>query len=267
MIVISQSLVLSPVTEPEAHLPVIGWRNVITPANVSTDEEDPLFPAVNLANPSTALQWRGLTAVQQHVTVTFSTVTYVDYFAVAQHNFGSAGIGISVEGLFGGEWELLGDELIPADDRPIMWRFPLTAPEQIRLRMRAGSALPRLAVPFCGRLTVCEVGIQVGYTPLPYGRVSNVVTGRSESGNFLGRITTGRSLQSTANLAFLPPDWARAELDPFLEAAIDQPFFFAWDPENFPKEVGLAWLMNDPQPDIHLLTGHMQVTLEMGGVA
>jgi hypothetical protein len=60
-VVISDDLVLSQQVlgeQPNANNPLIGWRNLTTVANIAADSEDPAFPAINLANPLTHLQWR-----------------------------------------------------------------------------------------------------------------------------------------------------------------------------------------------------------------
>lgn len=273
MIVISQALVLSPAADEPLTNPVIGWHNLVTTATLTSDTEADGFPVTNLVNPATNLLWRGETespAADEHLVVDVSGYTDpIDYLAVARHNFGSAGIIVSVEYLDTEEsppvWTELVEEQMLADDAPVIFRFTPQALESIRLRMQPGSEPPEAAVLYVGKLLVFEQGVQGDYTPLPFGRVTNIVSGVSEAGDFLGRITTGASSQSDARFANLTPAWIRARLDPFLEVSADIPFFFAWSPDAYPEEVGFAWLENNAQPAFNI-DGYGSVDLNMTGV-
>lgn len=271
MIVINRNLVLSAVTRAEAYLPVIGYRSELTIDNLAADSATDDEPVTNLANPSTSLRWQSASTQDQYVTVTFSSVTYVDYVGIAGHNFGTARIAASV-GYFDETetWVELSDEVMPADDRPLLFRFSKTAPAALKIRMRAGIAPPRIAVLYAGEILTMELGIQVGFTPLTLGRQVKAVNGRGESGSYLGRIRTMRSAVSSPSFTMLSPDWYRQHFDPFLEEALeDTPFFFAWAPRDWPLEVGFAWLADgsNPMPSIHQVTGRLQITLELEGLA
>ena len=162
-----------------------------------------------------------------------------------------------------------GDELtpeqLPADDTPILFRFEPQVINQLRLRLQPGSEAPRLAVLYAGKLLVFEQGVQGDYTPLPFGRISNVVSGVSEGGEFLGRIITGAGSASDAVFANLTKEWVREQLDPFLAISHERPFFFAWSPTDYPEEVGYAWLDNNAQPAFNI-HGYAAVQLNMTGI-
>lgn len=55
MIVLSASLAAS-LTQDQKNLPIVGYNNIVTFNTVSADTEDGLYPASNLANPSTVLR-------------------------------------------------------------------------------------------------------------------------------------------------------------------------------------------------------------------
>lgn len=273
MIVLSRSLVLSP-PAPAFGLnnPIIGWRTAITAGNITADHEIDGYPASNLGNPSTALPWRSDDDGEQYLTAVFSDVEAFDYLAVAGHNFGSQAVAFSVEGHAEPEaefptWVELVEEIMPADDTPLILRFPLQSLAAIRIKLAAGNAAPRAAVIYAGRLLIMPRRIYVGHTPLPMGRNTRVVTGISESGNYLGRIVTSSDRSSEAPFLHLPPDWYREHFEPFAKAAIERPFFWAWRPQSYPTECGYAWLTGDPVPSNQLSNGMMQVSLKMQGVA
>jgi hypothetical protein len=133
--------------------------------------------------------------------------------------------------------------------------------------MRAGAAPPTIAVVYAGALLVLQRRIYVGHTPIPYGRSAKITNGRSESGNFLGRIVLNEKTQSAVKMQNLTPAWYRQHLDPFIAASKEAPFFFAWRPLSYPREVGYAWMTNDPQPSNARANGMMQIDLQMTGIA
>lgn len=247
--------------------PLIGWRNVVTTASLAADGEDANNPAVNLANPSTFSKWIAAAAAEQFLTVTVPEGGQVDYVGVARHNFGSAQIPVSVEtrAEAADDWVEVVPPALLADDAPVILAFEPQEVGHVRLRMGAGIVPPQAAVMHAGVLLVSQRRVYVSHTPLPMGRVRNVRNGRSESGNFLGRIVTGQKLESSVELRRLTPVWVRRHLDPFLEAGANTPFFFAWRPASYPRETGYAWLTNDPRPENTGPAGLMAVTLQFGG--
>jgi len=271
MIVISPSVVLSSGSGVNANNPVVGWQNLVTRVNVAASGAAAAYPVLNLANPSTAQaqSWRGANTAQQYLTVTVGTDEFIDYLAVARHNFGSGAVVVSVEGMAvdGGSWVELAGEMLPADDSPLLFRFVPQALFLIRLKLQPGTVVPSAAVLYVGKLLVLQRRIYVGHTPIPFGRESRVTTGVSESGNFLGRIVLGESLETSVDLQNMTPSWYRAEMDPFIVASKEAPFFFAWRPDSYPRETGFAWMTNNPKPSNQRSNGMMQISLSMGGVS
>lgn len=273
-IVISNSLALTLPETLSANNPIVGYENLVTVSNISTTTEDTDFPATNMANPSTALVWHGLDespAADEYITIDVNSVDELDYIAVARHNWGTAQITVSVEGLVDADaspivWQELVEEFIPADDTPLIMRFTGIALSSIRIKLQPGSAAPQAAVVYTGALLVLQRRLYVGHTPLTYGRTARVVTGRSESGNFLGRIVLGESVNSGVTLQNLTPAWYRANFHPFVLDARENPFFFAWRPLAYPTECGFAWLTNEPRPVNQSANGMMSVTMEMTGI-
>lgn len=265
-VIISSAYALALAAANSANAPIIGYRNLVTIDNIEADDEDTDFPAVNLANPATANRWKSTSTSAQYLTVTLDSDD-CDYVGVARHNFGTAQIAVSVEGDPDGMgYDELVAPAIPADDGPIIFRFTPGTFQSIRLKMAAGDAAPYAAVMYVGELLSLQRNIYVGHTPIVDGRSNRVVNGRSESGNFLGRIILGSSTSTEVNLQNLTADWYRANFRPFLTAARDTPFFFGWRPGTYPAEVGYAWLTNDPRPSNQRPNGMMQVDLSLGGV-
>jgi hypothetical protein len=268
-LILSRGLALAPVaaTGINGDNPLIGWRNLVTVANVSADGEDDAFPVSNVANPSTALRWVGAAASEQHLTVAIPDGEDFDYVGVARHNFGSARIPVSIEILPEGEvtWtEVVGDHLF-ADDTPLIFRLEAQVGGSVRIRMQAGEAAPSVAVMFVGRLLVVQRRIYVGHTPIHMGRTRTVVNGRSEGGAYLGSIVTGEQLSSSAEFRNLTPNWFRTYMLPFTTNGKGTPFFFAWRPASYPRETGYVWLTGDPVPVNQRSNGMMSVGLDYDG--
>jgi len=280
MIVTSQALVLSPVGESLV-TPIIGYENIVTATAITATSEDADHPASNLATPSTALRWvaeqegspLGPPAADQYLTLTIDQVDDVDYLAVAVHNLGSGQNTVSVEGSSGGspEWFELVQESIQPNDDPIVFRFTPQSLTGIRLRIQPSQATtpttPYVAVMYVGKLLVLERGTHAEHIPINLGRKTRVMSGMSETGNFLGRVVLSKSRATSFSLKLLRATWYRANFDPFVVAATELPFFFAWKPTEFPSDVGYCVLTNDLQPTRDFATGRFSITIQMSGVA
>lgn len=270
MIVISPALVLSASPELGPNNPVIGWHNLVTISAVVADDADANYPATNLANASTNLRWQSDTTDEQYLTFTVVTEDEVDYVGLANHNLGTGQVTVSLEVWDGSEWDEVIPEFIPADDAPILMRFEPTFLTQIRVRLQPPAVdpvVPYIAVAYVGALLVLQRKVYVGHTPITFGRSADVLTGMSESGHFLGRVVLSERLGTSVSLGNLTPEWVRSDLWPFLIASKDTPFFFAWRPQEYPLEVGFAWMMNSPQPSNARSNGMMAVELQMTGIA
>jgi hypothetical protein len=269
-LVISRDLSLSadPYADVNANNPVFGWENLVSIGTLTASAEQAAYPAVNLANPATNLVWKAPAIAETFVTVTVNRVDPVDYVGIARHNLGSAAIAVSVEGkaTSGGAWTELVSGVLLADDGPALFRFTPQSLYAVRLRMLAGTAAPSIAVVYTGKLLIMARRVYVGHAPLPLNRKTKVTNNRSESGNFLGRIAINRQVNTSLSMANLPPSWVRSNLKPFFEAAEELPFFFAWRPSAYPREVGYCWLTGDPTATNALQNGFMQIGLSMGGI-
>jgi len=274
MIVISQNLVLAPAGEP-LNTPVFGWRSMATAVAATTEAEG--FPADNVLNPSTVLRWRAEDASPletEYLTFTIEDVGEQDYVAIAGHNLGSAEITVSIEGAtqeVGSppelDWQEIVEEVVLPDDGPTIFRFPPSSYSHIRLKMQPGKEAPTIAVVYVGKLLVCERGTGSDHVPINFGRVSNIVNGQSESGAFLGRIILSEKRQTSLSLQHIRASWYRQQMDKFIAASMEAPFFVAWRPQDFPRDVGYCWMTNQPQPTVSFETGRISINLQMAGVA
>jgi hypothetical protein len=199
-------------------------------------------------------------------------VEELDYLAVAGHNFGSTGITVSVEGRNGSSpdiWQVIVEAAAVEDDLPLVCRFSSQTLTHVRLHIQGGDEVPQAAVMYVGKLLVMERGIDIDteHVPITYARRSTIVSGMSESGNFVGRTVLKEWRETTAVFEHFTPDWYREFLDPFIEASKETPFFYCWLPLDYPAETGYAWMTNDPQPETSPITRRVNVQLQMRGIA
>lgn len=272
MIVISNNYILSVLNAVEAKdkdllNPVIGYHNIVSVNNLEATGEQALYPLANLLTEATNLIWKADDIGTHYLTVTTNSADDYDYVGIANHNFGSAGIVASVEVYDGTVWNEVVQPTIFADDDPVIFRYTPQGGAGVRLKMLPGSAPPEVAVLYVGKLLVLQRRIYVGHTPITYGRDAEVLTGKSETGHFLGRIVTKETLSTSFAIQNMTPDWYREYLDPFIEHAIEYPFFFAWRPQKYPREVGFCWIMGDtPKPSNQRPNGMMQISIQVGGL-
>ncbi|QYM73368.1 hypothetical protein K1X45_02700 [Pseudochrobactrum sp. Wa41.01b-1] len=86
-VVISQNIALMRLEGGGTNKPLIGWHNLVQRNNIRADIEDQYFPAINLANPSTAQQWRSTATTEQSLYVLVQSTVPVDYIGLARHSF------------------------------------------------------------------------------------------------------------------------------------------------------------------------------------
>jgi hypothetical protein len=272
MIVISSSLVTSAAADASIDLkaPCIGYRSEVTTSTITTTDEATGYPATNLANVSTASTWKALnnTGVK-YITVTPSIASAFDYVAIARHNFGSAAIAVTVEARVssGDAWSAIVAEFMPTNNDALILRFTRTVYHSVRIKLAAGSVAAQAAVVYAGLLLVMQRRVYVGHTPITMGRQTNIATGISEGGNFLGRVVTGGTLKTGLSLQNLTPAWVRSDLDPFIQSARSKPFFFGWRPQDYPFETAFCWATSDIRPVNSRSNGMMSVEFEIEGAA
>ncbi len=273
MLVISQNLTLS---EAEAALPAgtpfILYDNRVTFSNVSADSEDADFPITNVANPATNLEWRSASTAEQFVTLAIAATEPVDAIGIARHNFGTEGIAVTV-GYFDTSsppvFVALTDAQIPPDDGPLLFQFTADNYDSLSIKLGAGDAEPRIGVIYAGKLLICERSFPVdGKVLVPsFNRQTDVVNGKSEAGDYLGRIVLNQFTQAAITFTKFKQAWFRSYFLPFIRAVQDDvPFFYAWQPASYPYEVAYCWLTDDPQPGVDPVTGRVDVQLNINGI-
>lgn len=278
-LIVSQNLVLS---DDDAALPagtpIILWDNIVTIDNVEADSEAEGYPATNLANPATNQEWRAGSADSPapstvEITITTNSAEDIAAVGVARHNFGSAGISVEV-GYYNPssptEWVSLAGPVTPGSDEPLLFRFTAQPLAQVVIQLLGGDEDPRAAVLYCGPLLVMERGVDIAadFTVPRFARRTEFYNGRSERGDYLGRIVTSQFIEGVEHtFSHLDPDWYRSEIDPFVQAGQqDTPFFYCFAPDDYPLEVAFAWFAADPVPMTNPVTRRKKLVLKLDGI-
>lgn len=271
MIVISDDVVLTAAEQADGITgdnPRIGWHNIVPAGAIAASDDDDAFPVSNLLRPETFLKWKGGNIGEHTITVTATPAESVNYFAIAGHNFATAGAGLKLQQSPDGiTWTDLTDEFLPATDHALMVEFADTqASQYYRLVVAPTVAIPEIGALNIGRVLRMQRRLYVGHKPMGLNRKTETSTGFSESGQFLGRTRLRQMLEGSAEFANITPDWVRAYFDDFQDAAETLPFFFAWRPEAYPDEIAYVSLTGDPDIVNQQANGMVGISMSMRGI-
>ena len=86
-----------------------------------------------------------------------------------------------------------------------MFRFAQTTNASVQIRLGPSSNIPEVAVAYSGKLLTLPRKLYQGFTPINYGRIAKVTNGRSEAGNFLGRIVMQEFVKDSVPLSLIDP--------------------------------------------------------------
>ena len=266
MIVTSQNLVILSDEDFNENSPLIGYINYVTIANIAAENSDAEFPVTNLANSNTLLRWQAADTTEQVITVTLNGSEPVDYIGLARHNLGSVQAHVSVEVDYSGSWTEVIPEHVFGSDDPLIFRFEKETYDGVRIRIKSATAVPTIAVMYCGELTPVQRRIHNGHTPINLARLRDRRTGMSDTGEFLGTIIVGGKSSTTISLPFLTAAWYRSVFNVFARATEGEAWFFAWRPQDYPLEVGYVWRVGDVIPKNDKSNGMMTVSMNVAGI-
>jgi hypothetical protein len=268
MIVFSSALVLTRASAEVSDLPMIGWQNFVTIENLAADQEDEDFPASNLANPLTSSVWKSASTADQYLTITLSGADETDYLGVARHNFGTADLVASVEGILdepGAVWEeIVGEQTFP-DDSPVMFVFEADHYVGLRLKLQPDAVEPQAAVIYAGLSLTVPRSVQPGFQPIKYARDRDRLNGEAMNGDYTGTIIRSQRLGTGVEFRLLDPDFYWDEMQPFVEESYE-PFFFALFPDTRPLDVAYCWATNDPKPVVSQYTEEVDIAFQLSGL-
>lgn len=248
-IYISTDLYLSSFTGRPLNHPRIGWQTwtrddasiaVASSSEVATYEDD------NVLTENT-YEWWQPTSLPATLTFTLSSAQDVNYVGIAAHTMGTNNCAYKWQYHDGSGWEDLVDASTTSNE-PIMGLFDSVNATQFRLNILSGDDEPLIGVVYFGEVLESERGIYVGHSPITLAKKTIIRPNKSEDGNWLGRSVIRQGAANGIEIDNLSASWVRTYLKPFMESAVSYPFFFAWNPQNYPSEVGYCWTNSDIVP-------------------
>jgi hypothetical protein len=266
MIIYPPALVLSvstPLTKPR-----IGWQThtrtaVIGDVTVSTEAAD--GPRDAPLRPDTFEYWLP-TAMPATWTINLGAMKDVDYVGIASHQCGSLGVTVRIDTSPDGTvWTQFASNVLPSDDGPLLFLDALRSVRFVKLTL-TGATSPRIAAIYTGVILAMAKAVTGGFKPIPLARQSTLKQSMSRGGQFLGQSFQRNGIATDANFTQLPAAWVRQYFDPFSKSARLYPYFFAWNPQQAPLEVGYVWTRSDIVPAYSGNLDLMDVRWPMEGI-
>lgn len=262
-IYISSSLVTS-TTELEYPLTHarIGYQSIVTINNVSGTAGLSGYPITNLSNPATFEQYRpdGTTAT---INIDAGQSVTCDYVAMQQRNVTGVSIYYSTDDV---TYTLLQDyntggingaDMALFDETSARyWRVVLTGDNMVISAFKVGKAL------------AMQRAIYGGHTPILLN--PSVVTrpNLSETGQFLGSSVKRKGFSTSFAWENLKASWYRDNFDLFVKSYPQaNPFFIAWRPLTFQKEVAYCLATGNISPSNIGVKDFMSVSMNVEGFA
>lgn len=242
-------------------LPRILYENLLRDldpeAFVATSQVAGSPPDV-VRNADTATYWQG-DALPATLTVIFSTTVRVDAVGIAGHTIGSSGASIVIETRPDNEsaWAPFAQEVLPNNNAPLLFLDDELDVKQLRATVTGVGLVPRIAAIYAGRALVMPRPPEAGYRPLNLSRRTKRRQTMSRGGQFLGQEVQRMGMSTELSFKLLDASWYRDTFEPFVQAAGEFPYFFAWNPQVRPREVGFVWTPSDfspPQEAIDLVS-------------
>jgi len=261
MIYISDSLVLG--TPESTGVPLthsrIGYTSIARGLTPVASSSVAGFPASNANSFTTYEYWRPVSTPATWG-IDAGDLKEADYVGIVGEIQGrSIALEFSVDNI---TW-LPAIEFI-AESRVVMGLFERRGARYWRVRFEG--AVPNVAVIFIGVALAMQRPIYVGHTPVTLSRTTETTTNVSDRGQYLGRSIVRTGVSTSAEFQHLRSDWYRSNFDPFVKAARVQPFFFAWRPSTFPREVGYVWTEDDIRPSNTGPRDFMSVSFSFKGI-
>lgn len=219
--------------------------------------------AANVLNPATYNRWSFTGSAS--ITITLPSAQAIDAVGLGAHNFTNATASIEYSTSDGGDWV----SFAPAQGgRAAMLFLTSSAVSVKRLRVNVtGSGALVLGVVYAGIALQMARPVFKGVEPPTMARTTEYQSTISEGGQWLGRNVTRQSLRVEFSWRNLPAAWVRSYFDPFITSAIGTPFFIAWNPQDYAREVAYAWTTGDIAPTHSGPRDLMSVTVKAEGVA
>lgn len=251
----------------------VGYANLargLAATAVTVSSDATATPKDAPLRPDTVDYWSP-TSMDATWRVDLGAAQQVSFIGIAGHSLGSSGCQVTPQ--YSSDdvtyYSITGCVALPSDDSAILMLFPPVSRRYWRLSIAAAASpteIPRLSSIYIGDALVMQRKLYSGHAPITLSRDTVLQRSLSIGGQFLGQSFRRRGFIGDAAFRFLTPSWYRTYLDPFVQAARQYPYFFAWRPGSYADEAAYVWTDKDIRPANMGVSDLMHVAWSMRGL-
>lgn len=185
----------------------------------------------------------------QTITFVLPIAANIDSVGIAAHALGGASVLVQYRTSDAGSWATFGLSSPTTNDGALLYLTSVAVSvKQLRIAI-TGTGARVIGVVYAGIALQMQRPIWRGHRPTNLNRATEYTNNKSEGGNWLGRDIIRQGVRADAAWRNLTPTWYRQYFDPFVVSATKTPFFFSWNPNDYPQDCAYLWTTEDFKPD------------------
>jgi hypothetical protein len=153
----------------------------------------------------------------------------------------------------------------PTTSAPIVRTFTSQSKRYWRYLITGAAAPPSLGVLSFGARLDMEQGIRVGSLPPTYARTPDTMPNNALNGAFVGMSVVRRGVKFSADFNAVTPAWLRSNWATFQDHYESKPFFYSWDPTNYPAEAVFCWIDGNAGLPVYSAEKFLSISLPLSG--
>lgn len=240
--------------------------------------------AAAISTPSTWERWQPIAGGAQEITITFTENKTVNYIGLAGYDLAGSVINIAISQSATGdnfntlaypqEYDDQGEPLplvvyeitnfVSPSKMVLLGDFSFTA-RRVKLIVTRTEPVS-LGVVYLGEALALQRATRGGVTPAPLNQMTSYNTEFSAAGQILGRVINSEGVETKVSLRNLTDDWYRSDFQPFVKAAKTTPFFYLWNPRDYPNDCIYGVSSKDIAPTLQGGKKFMDVSFNIEGV-
>ena len=216
-----------------------------------------------IGTPSTWERWHPVDGGAQEITITFTENKTVNYIGLAGYDLVGSTVAIQSSSGLTGSFTTI--ETLTDFDAPSRMVL-LNEFTALRVKLIVTRTEPiNLGVVYLGEALALQRATRGGVTPAPLNQMTSYNTEFSAAGQILGRVINSEGVETKVSLRNLTDDWYRSEFQPFVKAAKTTPFFYLWNPRDYPNDCIYGVSSKDIAPTLQGGKKFMDVSFNIEG--
>jgi len=203
------------------------------------------YSVANAYDWRTTSYWSPTASGVQTITTVFSSAVTADYFAIYRHNLGTTGgtvkLQYSVDS--GANWLDATTATTLTDNELKISLFDETSSTHWRVYFSLSATGFYCGVLMFGQAFNLYRGMPSGFVVPKHGRKNTIINQKTEGGQFAGRAIVSHGAKTTIVNKFVPANWYRENIEPFILHAERYPFLFSWNHTDRPSDA--CWCETD----------------------